>query len=179
VASKRRARSGRPAGAGDVEQLRARVAELEAQLAAKGAPARPTARGAGDVKREIAVQTFATSGNRKLAAKAAGVRPEQVSRWFADEDLRKRALELVNAGMEPARLAWAALVIASIERMAELVQSRDETIAERAARTVLDRHKEFAPHVVQHDASGLTREQLRERFDAAMAKLDGKETSPG
>jgi hypothetical protein len=128
-----------------------------------------------DVKVERALQMLAVTGSRQLAAKAAGVRPEQVSRWLGAEANRKRVHQLIDEAMEPARLAWAALVVRAIERASELLESEDEVIAERTMRTVLDRHKEFAPHQHQHDATAYTAEQLRARFDAAMAKLEGKE----
>lgn len=130
------------------------------------------------VKLERALQVLAVTGSRTAAAKAAGVRTEQVSRWLRDEGNRKRVLELVNEGMEPARIAWQALVIASIERLVKLVQSKDETIAERSARTVLDRHREFAPHVHQHDHSALSNTQLIAKLEESLAKLKANAETP-
>lgn len=132
------------------------------------------------VKQEIAAQVLAIGGkgSHLRAAKAAGVRNEQISRWLGDDAFRARVKGLIEAGMEPARLRWQALVIRAIERLDVLVDSKDEVIAERSARTVLDRHKEFAPHQHQHDASGLTDEQLEQRLVATLEKLRAGRTKP-
>jgi len=123
------------------------------------------------LKKDLAAEVLALTGSRTAAAKAAKVHPQQISRWLADDDYRAKVQKLIEAGMEPARVEWNALVIRALKRVGELVDSKDLVIAERAARTVLDRHKEFAPHQHQHDASGLTKEQLIERMEKVLAKL--------
>jgi transposase-like protein len=117
-------------------------------------------------KQRVAAAMLAGGATGRDTASKVGVSEDTVSRWRRIPEFQSVVVQLIRGAEEAALERLHALRLGAVERLGELIASKNEIVALRAITEVLDRTTAPIPNV---GATSTTQRSAAERFMHALA----------